>query len=107
MHGVLQTRRVLRLIENQVEFALAGVREQQAATAEILLVVSNSATQRVFAEIATGPGLVGDAHDAATEVRRMVKPRCNARVVMHRVSCCRAQMLISINAIGSSSMASW
>src|SRR5215468_644492 len=46
---------------------LSEAREQQAATAEILRVISGSPTdlQRVFAEIAPGAARLCDAYDAA------------------------------------------
>src|SRR5262245_2833740 len=46
---------------------LAEAREQQAATAEILRVISSSPTdpERVFAEIAASAGRLCDAYDAA------------------------------------------
>ena len=58
---------------------LAEAREQQAATAEILRVISSSpmVSQRVFAEIAASAGRLCDASDAAIhqvdgEVLRLV-----------------------------------
>src|SRR5262249_61057412 len=59
-------RRIQELIKEPSE-----AKEQQAATAEILRVISGSPTdlQRVFAEIAAGAARLCDAYDAA--IRQM------------------------------------
>src|SRR5215475_13499800 len=66
-------------VEEKLRRELADSREQQAATAEILRVISSSPTdlQRVFAEIATSAARLFDAYDAVIrqvdgEVLRLV-----------------------------------
>src|SRR5262249_21787659 len=85
---------------------LAEARDQQAATAEILRVISSSPTdlQRVFAEIATSAARLCDAHDAVirqvdgevlrlvahhgpipvTDTLHLTRPGVSARTVLDR-----------------------
>jgi hypothetical protein len=57
---------------------LLEARKQQAATSEILRVISSSLTdqQRVFAEIATSAARLCDAYDAV--IRQVWTVRCSA-----------------------------